>query len=117
MSTRRVHAVVATIFLLLSTVVLWSQTTNPPTPAGTGAVYVMTNRAEGNSVLVYARAADGTLTKIQEASTHGLGTGFSMDPLQSQGALTLSGDGRFLFAVNAASGDLTVFLVTPSGLQ
>jgi 6-phosphogluconolactonase (cycloisomerase 2 family) len=77
----------------------------------------MTNRAEGNSVLVYTRDSNGGLSKIQEAPTQGLGTGFTADPLQSQGALTLSGDGRFLFAVNPASGDLTTFLVKPGGLE
>ena len=40
-------------------------------------------------------------------SPQGLGTGFTQDPLQSQGSLSLSTDGKFLFAVNAGSGDIT----------
>src|SRR6266480_7544764 len=68
--------------------------------SGVGRVYIMTNKAEGNSVLVYRRARDGSLQKIQEVATHGLGTGVTQDPLMSQGALALSGDGKLLFAVN-----------------
>lgn len=117
MTRLRVSPVLTTILLALSATALWSQVANPQSSAAVGAVYVMTNNAEGNSVLVYSRAADGTLTKIQEAPTQGLGTGFAGDPLQSQGALTLSTDGKFLFAVNPASGDLTSFIVAPAGLQ
>jgi 6-phosphogluconolactonase (cycloisomerase 2 family) len=68
-------------------------------------------------VLVYSRAADGSLRQIQEAATKGLGTGVTQDPLMSQGAVSLSGDGKLLFAVNPASGTLTAFRVTDSGLQ
>jgi DNA-binding beta-propeller fold protein YncE len=82
-----------------------------------GAVYVMTNRAGGNSVLVYNRASDGSLTRIQEAATKGLGTGVTQDPFMSAGSLRLREDGKLLFAVNAASGELTAFVVTSSGLQ
>src|SRR4051794_39144690 len=88
-----------------------------PSASSVGNVYVMTNKAEGNSVLVYSRAADGSLQRIQEAATNGLGTGVTQDPLMSQGALALSGDGKLLFAVNPASGTVTAFRVTDSGLQ
>lgn len=86
-------------------------------PIGFGSLYIMTNRAEGNSVLVYRRITTGALMQIQEARTEGLGTGFTADPLQSQGALTLSRDGRVLLAVNPASGDLTAFVVKAGGLE
>jgi hypothetical protein len=36
-----------------------------------GEVYVMTNKAKGNSVLAYQRAPDGTLTFVQESPTQG----------------------------------------------
>jgi 6-phosphogluconolactonase len=106
---------------LLAVTALWqlfaSAQTASSSSSASGAAYVMTNRAEGNSVLVYHRAADGSLNKIQEALTGGLGTGVTQDPLMSQGAVFLSADGRLLFVVNPASGDLTAFVVTGGGLQ
>lgn len=82
----------------------------------TGRVYVMTNKAH-NSVLVYDRAADGSLTFLREVATGGLGTGVTLDPLQSQGSVALRADGNVLVVVNAASGELTAFRVTDSGLE
>jgi 6-phosphogluconolactonase len=84
--------------------------------ASVGRVYVMTNKAR-NSVLVYDRAADGSLTFIQEALTKGKGTGVTLDPLQSQGSIALSTDGTVLLVVNAASGELTAFRVADAGIQ
>jgi 6-phosphogluconolactonase len=85
--------------------------------SSTGAVYVMTNRAEGNSVEVFSRGANGGLKFVREVPTQGLGTGATRDPLMSQGALRLSNDGHLLFAVNPASGELTAFVITPDGLE
>src|SRR5256885_16249932 len=82
-----------------------------------GWVFVMTNRAEGNSILEFRRSPDGSLTPAGKISTRGLGTGFTLDPLQSQSALALSNDGKLLFAVNAASGDLSSFAITSAGLR
>jgi 6-phosphogluconolactonase len=82
-----------------------------------GTVYVMTNKASGNSVVVFHRAANGLLNRVQEVATGGLGSGGSGDPLGSQGALSLSDDGHFLFAVNAGSNELSVLAVSSSGLQ
>ncbi|MDX6706407.1 MAG: hypothetical protein QOF69_2754 [Solirubrobacteraceae bacterium] len=79
-----------------------------------GALYVMSNQATGNSVTVFARAADGTLTQGKTFPTGGLGGGSvtdSNDPLNSQGSLILSKDHRFLFAVNAGSNDVSVLAV------
>jgi len=83
----------------------------------TGAVYVMSNKAHNNSVLVFQRATDGSLSLVQEAFTMGAGTGVTLDPLMSQGALSLCADGKVLLAVNPASGDLTAFNVTATGLE
>ena len=77
-------------------------------------VYTMTNGTAGNSVLAYMRAADGTLVNTATVPTGGTGVGQS---LGNQGALTLSGDGRFLYVVNPASNDLSVFRVTDTTLQ
>ncbi len=78
-----------------------------------GAVYTLTNSATGNTVLIFNRAADGTLTAAGAVSTGGLGSGAG---LGSQGALTLSANHRWLFAVNAGSNDVSVFAVQPGGL-
>lgn len=92
-----------------------------------GRVYVMTNLAAGNTVIVFNRAADGTLTQAQEVATGGLGSGAGVlppplppspgpDPLQSQDAMAMTADGRFLLAVNAGSNEVSVFAATYSGL-
>lgn len=80
---------------------------------GPRAVYTITNAASGNAVVVYARAADGTLSPAVTYPTGGTGTGAS---LGSQGAVALGEDGRVLFAVNAGSNDISVFRVGQSGL-
>jgi len=79
-----------------------------------GVVYVMSN-ATANTVLVFQRNANGSVAKVQEVSTQGQGAGTGSDSLGSQGALTLSGDGRLLLAVNAGSGEISSLSVTRSG--
>ena len=78
-----------------------------------GAVFALTNQVAGNSVAIYVRAADGTLTWAGSVATGGTGAGSG---LGSQGALALSDDGRWLFAVNAGSNDISAFRVSPRGL-
>lgn len=78
-----------------------------------GTVYTMTNSASGNAVVEYERAADGTLSAGGAFSTGGLGSGTG---LGSQGAVALSPDGRWLFAVNAGSSEISVFAVQPGEL-
>src|SRR3989454_6413013 len=80
---------------------------------GPRAVYTLTNQVAGNSVAVFTRAADGTLSAAGSVATGGTGTGAG---LGSQGALALSDDGRWLFAVNAGSNDVSVFDVGPVGV-
>lgn len=80
---------------------------------GPGAVYVLTNQPAGNEVAMYDRAADGSLSLVGAVPTGGLGTGAG---LGSQGALMLSDDGRWLFAVNAGSSEVSVFAVGPHSL-
>jgi len=82
--------------------------------SGPRAVYTLTNQVAGNAVAIFSRAADGTLTPAGSVATGGTGTGAG---LGSQGAVTLSDDGRLLFAVNAGSNDLSVFRVDPQGLS
>lgn len=78
-----------------------------------GAVYTLTNSAAGNAVAIFKRAADGTLTPAGAVATGGLGTGAG---LGSQGALTLSANHQWLFAVNAGSNEISVLAVSPAGL-
>lgn len=91
-----------------------------PAPAAgaspNGAVYVMTNQTSGNSIMAFNRAANGALTLMGTFPTGGLGMGSGNDPLGSQGALILSSDGHFLFAVNAGSNNISVMIPCATGL-
>jgi 6-phosphogluconolactonase len=80
------------------------------------AVFVMTNDAEANEVVAYDRTPYGTLQSPHRYSTGGRGSGGTVDPLGSQGSLTLSEDGSWLFATNAGSGNLSLFRVFGSRL-
>jgi 6-phosphogluconolactonase (cycloisomerase 2 family) len=81
------------------------------------AVFVMTNAVDRNEVISYKRAADGSLQQAHKFATGGRGSGGNNDPLESQGSLTLSQDRTLLFAVNAGSGDLSVFRVHGADLS
>ena len=81
------------------------------------AVFVMNNNAEENEVLAYERSDYGTLFSPRAYKTTGRGSGGLVDPLSSQGSLTLSDDHSLLFAVNAGSGNLSVFAVRGPQLQ
>jgi 6-phosphogluconolactonase len=76
-----------------------------------GAVFVMTNAADKNEIIAYERAGDGSLTEVHHFATGGRGSGGTTDPLGSQGSLTLTADHSFLLAVNAGSGEISVFRV------
>src|SRR5687768_7254962 len=78
------------------------------------AVYTITNAADGNEVVVFRRANDGSLVQHETVSTGGLGTGAG---LGSQGAVILNKNGRWLFAVNAGSNEISVFRVRQNGLE
>ena len=84
---------------------------------GIGGVFVMTNSVERNEVLAFTRGADGTLQKAGHFATEGRGSGGNTDPLESQGSLTLSRDRSLLFAVNAGSGEISVFRIQGSKLS
>lgn len=99
-----------------------------------GAVYAMTNALGNNQVLVFHRAADGTLTLVQTIATGGGGSGLQLagvDSLGSSGSIQLDADHHVLFVVNAESaaenngsgayntdcqqGTITSFVVAPDG--
>ncbi len=81
---------------------------------GRGAVFVLSNAASGNAVLVFPRKSDGTLNAPASYSTGGLGTGGG---LGNQGAVVLTGNGRLLYAVNAGSDEISAFRVTGARLR
>lgn len=109
---------IRSLFLIAAGVVAISPISlSAQTSSNTGAVFVMTNSAAANQVIAYDRAADGALTYAGSYETGGRGSGGVNDPLDSQGSLTLSQDGSLLFAANAGSGDISIFAVTPWGLE
>ena len=71
----------------------------------------MSNDPVENTVLVFARSANGDLTLDDEVATGGQGTG---DGLGNQGGVILSEGKRFLFVV---SNDISVLAVLPWGLK
>jgi 6-phosphogluconolactonase len=79
------------------------------------AVYVQTNNATDNEVIVFSRAGDGALAPMGRYSTEGRGTG--LPHLASAGSVVLSDDGRWLLVVNAGSDELSLFAVQPDGLR
>lgn len=83
---------------------------------GQGAVFVMTNAASNNQINAYTRLADGSLESSGSFATGGNGSGGTLDPLHSQGSLTLSADHHLLFAVNAGSGTVSSFAVNGANL-
>jgi 6-phosphogluconolactonase (cycloisomerase 2 family) len=78
-----------------------------------GVVYIASNSATANEILVFDRNERGSLSFARAVPTGGLGTGGG---LGNQGGLVLSADGRWLVVVNARSDDLSVFRVNGSGL-
>ncbi|MDQ3479871.1 MAG: lactonase family protein [Actinomycetota bacterium] len=73
----------------------------------------MTNRSLANQIITYKRAANGKLTRVSSVLTRGNGIGTDLD---TQGALRLSDDHRFLYAANAGSDNVTVFAVNGTRL-
>ena len=80
----------------------------------TGTAYSITNAASGNALVVYTRSSDGSLTPAGSVAAGGLGTGAG---LASQGAVTLTDDGRTVLAVNPGSNSVAAFAVGPHGPQ
>ncbi|MFL5926303.1 MAG: lactonase family protein [Gaiellaceae bacterium] len=79
-----------------------------------GQLYVNNNTAGVNTISGFDRHADGTLTPLPGSpfAAGGAGTGSGIG---SQGALQLSGDGRYLLAVDAGSNQISVLRIKPDG--
>ena len=81
------------------------------------SVYVMNNSPNGNRIQTFRKRANGTLKLIASRPTGGLGAGDNAeaDPLGGQDSIITSDDGRFLYAVNAGSDNISVFFLPRSG--
>ncbi|MBA3283682.1 MAG: beta-propeller fold lactonase family protein [Nitrosopumilus sp.] len=77
-----------------------------------GYVYTESNDASQNVIHVYARNANGTLSPDGTTASGGIGTSSG---LGSQGAVVLSVNNRWLFAVNAGSNSISSFQVHNDG--
>lgn len=74
----------------------------------TGKVYTATNAVAGNEIIIFDRAHDGSLSAAGRVATNGLGTGGG---LGNQSGLVMTKNGRWLFAVNAGSNEISVFSI------
>ncbi|MBV9606655.1 MAG: beta-propeller fold lactonase family protein [Solirubrobacterales bacterium] len=86
--------------------------------------YTQTNNPAGNTVLVYNRAANGTISLLGNVATGGKGQPtppgtptFGLPVVDSQGSVDLTPDGKLLFVVNAGDNTVTSFEATASGLK
>lgn len=107
-TARRTFGIAAACLALaasLSPHITWAQ----DGPFTAGKVFTATNAPAGNELIVLGRGADGSLALVERVATQGLGTGAG---LGSQGAVALSGDGRMVLVVNAASHTLSLFSLT-----
>lgn len=83
-------------------------------------VFVQSDNPDGNTVVAYTRAADGTLRQAGVYATGGRGgvlDGSMVDHLASQGSLAYDAAHRLLYAVNAGSDTVTVFAVHGDRLE
>jgi len=82
-----------------------------------GMVFSMTNEIN-NCIVAFIRDNMGTLSCPKTFRTGGNGTGLQqVDPLGSQGSITLSSDDKFLFVVNAGSNNISSFRICQWGLS
>jgi 6-phosphogluconolactonase len=75
-----------------------------------GKVFVQSNEADSNRVIVFEGGDDGALTQLESVATGGKGDG--VPHLTSQGSVLLTQDGGRLFVANAGSGDVSVLTVS-----
>ena len=118
----RISLICATALAVLGTVSA-AGGTNKLAKKPVGAAYSETNDPAGNSVVVFDRFADGTLVKREavgtggNGSTQSVGCGPGCPILDSQNAVLVSRNGRFVVAVNAGSDTVSSFRETDSGLK
>jgi 6-phosphogluconolactonase (cycloisomerase 2 family) len=79
-----------------------------------GYVYIDDNTAGTNTIAAFARGADGRLTPVPGSPFNAGGAG-SGSGLASQGAILLTGDGRYVIAVDAGSNQISVLRIKRDG--
>ena len=106
-----------------------NQSTAEAGAVGAKYIYAISNKADGNTIVGFARGGDGQYAALGEFATGGKGTGDleipalkkdpehplanGDDPLISANSLVASNDGQYAIAVNP--GDATISLMTISG--
>lgn len=76
-------------------------------------LYTMSNEASGNRIMAFQRSTDGSLTGVVNSYMTG-GTGTDAY-LANQGALAMSTNKKFLYAVNPGSDELSYFYINQDG--
>ncbi|HEV3310976.1 MAG TPA: beta-propeller fold lactonase family protein [Chloroflexota bacterium] len=111
---RRLAAVLGALTLVLAISPAISSIAFADANHAVGHVYVNDNSATANTVSVFDRLSDGSLTQAagSPVAIGGAGTGA---PLGSQGAVQLTADKKFLLAVDAASNQVSVLRVHGDG--
>lgn len=71
-----------------------------------GKIFMITNAIAGNQLQIYARSTTGPARLLSSLASGGTGTGSG---LGSQGAVTISTNGRYVFVVNAGSNTVSTF--------
>lgn len=84
---------------------------NARTSSMSGYLYTQSNHTI-NQIVCYRQNSDGSLTFKDYYATGGMGTA---TPLGSQGALAMSQDRKWLFAVNAGNQSITSFMLSADG--
>ena len=107
---RKVLSLSALVFAVAAAIGIASA---PLSAQDTGFVYTESN-AKTNSILVFNRAVNGSLSLAATVPTGGQGGG--VVSVGSQGTLALSPDGRWLFAANEGDSTISVLRRTNAGL-
>jgi 6-phosphogluconolactonase (cycloisomerase 2 family) len=109
------HTVTLAIFIAGLTSITQAQSNQEGRFAGPGGFVYTESNATANSILVFNRAANGSLSLAATVPTGGVGGG--VVSVGSQGTLALSQDGRWLFAANEGDNTISVLERTPAGLR
>ena len=111
----RMRGIAVVVGVAGATLVAAASASAAPAASGVvGHVYIDDNTSPVNTIGGFDRHADGSLTPIAGSpfAIGGSGTGHAT---ASQGALQLSGDGRYLLAVDAGSNQISVLRIKPNG--
>jgi 6-phosphogluconolactonase len=82
------------------------------TPVAPNAIYMLSNDATQNEIIVFTRAVDGSLTPFGSFPTGGAGTGAG---LGDQGALAFDATNNLFFAVNAGDNSISMLKLETDG--